>query len=102
MADRVIVMYAGYKVEEGPVDVILRSPAHPYTKGLIACIPSLQIDPDPSRPPLNEISGIVPALTQLNLGCTFAPRCRQAKEVCSSEIPPIKEVGPGHLVACWE
>ena len=100
MADRVIVMYAGYKIEEGPVDVILRSPAHPYTKGLIACIPNLQTDPDPERPPLQEIPGIVPALTQLNRGCTFAPRCNGAREACKNNIPLIREVAPGHLVSC--
>jgi peptide/nickel transport system ATP-binding protein len=102
MTNRVIVMYAGHKVEEGPVEVILASPAHPYTRGLIACIPSLRADPDPKRPPLNEIPGIVPGLTQLGRGCTFGPRCDHTKPMCKNEIPPLREVTPGHWVACWQ
>ena len=101
MAKRVIVMYAAYKVEEGPVDVILQSPEHPYTQGLIACIPSLHSDPDPARPPLNEISGIVPALTDLGLGCSFSPRCAQAMAKCGKEVPPLKEISADHVAACW-
>ena len=101
MAQRVIVMYAGYRVEEGPVDVILQSPKHPYTQGLIACIPSLQADPDPERPPLSEIPGIVPALTELGFGCPFSPRCDQTIPKCEKEMAPLKEVAPGHVGACW-
>jgi len=101
MAKRVIVMYAGYKVEEGPVDVILQSPKHPYTQGLIACIPSLQADPDPARPPLDEIPGIVPALTELGMGCPFSPRCAEAMPKCGKEAPPLKEITTGHVAACW-
>jgi peptide/nickel transport system ATP-binding protein len=83
------------------VDVILQSPQHPYTQGLIACIPSLQADPDPARPPLNEISGIVPALTDLGLGCPFSPRCAQAMPKCGEALPPLKEISADHVAACW-
>jgi peptide/nickel transport system ATP-binding protein len=101
MAQHVIVMYAGYRVEEGPVDVILQSPKHPYTLGLIACVPSLQADPDPKRPPLNEIPGIVPALTELGTGCPFSPRCDRTRLKCEKEMAPLIEVAEDHVAACW-
>ena len=73
MTKRVVVMYAGRKVEDGPVDQILSDPRHPYTKGLITCVPHLHADPPLERPPLTEIPGVVPSLTQLGQGCPFAP-----------------------------
>ena len=100
MADRVVVMYAGRIVEEGPVDVILEDPLHPYTRGLITCVPHLEDHPSPERQPLTEIAGMVPALTALGRGCTFAPRCDHAMDRCRERAPPF--VGENeHRVSCW-
>ena len=100
MADRVVVMYAGRIVEEAPVDAILEDPLHPYTRGLITCVPHLEERPSPERRPLAEIAGMVPALTALGRGCAFAPRCAHAMVRCLSRAPPF--VGEdGRRVACW-
>ena len=100
MADRVVVMYAGRIVEEGPVDIILEDPLHPYTRGLVTCVPHLEERPSPERRPLTEIPGMVPALTALSCGCAFAPRCDHAMNRCRAEAPPL--VGEdAHRVACW-
>jgi peptide/nickel transport system ATP-binding protein len=101
MADRVIVMYAGRKVEEGAVDDVLARPVHPYTQGLIACVPHIVADPGPERPTLSEIPGIVPPLTRLGRGCAFAPRCGQALPRCAVERPPLFDLGEGRRAACW-
>lgn len=101
MTDRVTVMYAGRVVEEGPVEEILDSPKHPYTQGLIACVPQLDPNPTAERPPLEEIPGVVPALTRLGKGCAFAPRCKQAFARCHLERPPQVDVGAEHRAACW-
>jgi oligopeptide/dipeptide ABC transporter ATP-binding protein len=102
-ADRVVVMYAGRKVEEAPVDDLFEHPGHPYTKGLLGAIPSLgeaqPADAGPMR--LNEIKGMVPSLADLPQGCTFAPRCELASDVCRSSYPPLEQQRPGHWVACW-
>ena len=100
MADRVVVMYAGRIVEEGPVDPILEAPLHPYTRGLITCVPHLEDHPSPQRQPLTEISGMVPALTALGRGCAFAPRCAHAMDRCREQAPAL--IGEDeHRVACW-
>jgi oligopeptide/dipeptide ABC transporter ATP-binding protein len=99
-ADRVIVMYAGRKVEEAEVDDLFERPAHPYTRGLLASIPHLD-EVDKTRTRLNEIKGIVPSLVRLPAGCSFAPRCGHATDRCRAEAPPLDEVWPGHWVACW-
>ncbi len=101
MCDRVLVMYAGRVVEEGTVDEILQQPRHPYTRGLIACVPHLDPDPTPERPPLLEIPGVVPALTELGAGCAFAPRCDQAMDTCTTQVPPTFGPAAGHRAACW-
>jgi peptide/nickel transport system ATP-binding protein len=101
MADRVIVMYAGRIVETGGVDRILEDPRHPYTQGLIACVPHLQADPSEERPPLLEIPGVVPALTDLGAGCAFEPRCPQRLPRCARERPPTFASTDGHAGACW-
>ena len=75
LADRVVVMYAGRVVESGSVETVLTAPHHPYTKGLIACVPHLETNPTPERKELLEIPGVVPALTDLGRGCAFCPRC---------------------------
>ena len=101
MTERVVVMYAGRKVEDGPVDEILAAPRHPYTSGMIACVPHLSLDPTSERPLLVEIPGIVPSLTQIGQGCPFAPRCAQAMDKCRQDMPPRRRVSAGHSVACW-
>jgi len=100
MAERVVVMYAGRIVEEGPVEVILGDPLHPYTRGLINCVPHLEERPSPERRPLTEIAGMVPALTALGRGCAFAPRCNHATALCREQAPPL-EGGDEYRVACW-
>ncbi len=100
-ADRVIVMYAGRKVEEASVGELFANPKHPYTRGLLASVPrlgTLEGDSDPKR--LTEIPGIVPALTQLPVGCSFAPRCAFADEACGAQ-PEYADLGDGHFSACW-
>lgn len=101
MADRVMVMYAGRKVEEGPVGKILTSPRHPYTIGLIACVPHLELEPSPDRPPLVEIAGVVPSLKARAIGCPFAPRCNHAHPRCKTAMPPEFKICSGHAAACW-
>jgi oligopeptide/dipeptide ABC transporter ATP-binding protein len=100
-ADRVIVMYAGRKVEEADVEDLFERPAHPYTRGLLASIPHLD-ETDKTRTRLNEIKGIVPSLVKLPAGCTFAPRCAHATDRCRAEVPPLEEAWRGHWVACWQ
>jgi peptide/nickel transport system ATP-binding protein len=101
---RVVVMYAGRKVEEAPVEVLFEEPLHPYTRGLMRAIPRLDIEADAAgtRPRLQEIPGLVPNLTRAIVGCAFAPRCGFATDRCRAEAPPIVDVGAGHTVACWE
>ena len=100
MAERVVVMYAGRIVEEGPVEVILESPLHPYTRGLITCVPHLEERPSPERRPLTEIAGMVPPLTALGRGCAFAPRCGHAMDRCREQAPAL-EGAEEHRVSCW-
>ena len=101
---RVVVMYAGRKVEEAPVEVLFEEPLHPYTRGLMRAIPRLDIEADAAgtRPRLQEIPGLVPILTRPIIGCAFAPRCGFAMDRCRIEPPPIIDAGAGHTVACWE
>jgi peptide/nickel transport system ATP-binding protein len=101
MADRVAVMYAGRKIEEGPVDAILNNPKHPYTHGLIACVPHLDVDDTSVDTDLAEIPGIVPAILKLGVGCAFAPRCQHAMDRCRLEQPASTEVEQGHSVRCF-
>jgi peptide/nickel transport system ATP-binding protein len=97
-AQRVVVMYAGRKVEEAPVEALFDNPLHPYTRGLMAAIPRL--DTDATR--LQEIPGMVPLLTRPIVGCAFAARCPLATDRCRAEAPPVVDAGGGHTVACWE
>ena len=102
MAQRVVVMYAGRKVEEAPVDEMLTNPKHPYTRGLIACVPHLEAVPGPERHALMEIPGVVPSVAELGRGgCPFAPRCSEAMDRCRREMPPETGVGADHTAACW-
>ncbi len=102
--ERVVVMYAGRKVEQAAVEALFEEPLHPYTRGLMRAIPRLDIEADAAgtRPRLQEIPGLVPILTQPITGCAFAPRCGFATDRCCGEGPPLVDAGAGHLVACWE
>jgi oligopeptide/dipeptide ABC transporter ATP-binding protein len=96
---RVTVMYAGKVVEEAPVEALFGDPRHPYTQGLIRSIP--RIDRAVSRQArLESIQGTVPSLLNPPPGCRFAARCKYAMDICTQAIPPLKEVAPGHRVAC--
>jgi oligopeptide/dipeptide ABC transporter ATP-binding protein len=102
-ADRVVVMYAGRKVEEASADELFDSPGHPYTKGLLGSIPHLDTAArsEARRSRLNEIKGMVPSLFNLPQGCSFAPRCGLATDRCRAAPPPLEERRPGHFIACW-
>ncbi len=101
MADRVVVMYAGRKVEEGGVVEIFGNPRHPYTRGLIGSVPKLGSSlVEGGRTKLTEIPGLVPSLKQKMVGCAFAGRCDLASDVCRQVIPAIEEKARGHWVAC--
>ncbi|SLN76281.1 ABC transporter ATP-binding protein [Oceanibacterium hippocampi] len=100
-ADKVVVMYAGRIIESGTVGEILADPRHPYTQGLIACVPHFLANPPVERPPLVEIPGLVPPLSDLGTGCAFAPRCRHVMPRCRGERPPLMAAEPGHEAACW-
>jgi peptide/nickel transport system ATP-binding protein len=100
MADRVVVMYAGRKVEEASVEDLFANPLHPYTRGLMGAMPHLG-GAGPKRKRLAEIPGIVPALTAMPPGCPFAARCNLAEPRCHQEVPALRQKTPGHEVACW-
>jgi peptide/nickel transport system ATP-binding protein len=103
-AQRVIVMYAGRKVEEASVDALFDAPLHPYTRGLLDSIPRLDIiagEPAAASDRLKAIPGLVPSLMELGRGCRFAPRCSFADERCRAETPAFEEKRPGHFAACW-
>jgi peptide/nickel transport system ATP-binding protein len=99
IADRVIVMYAGRKVEEAPVQELYEHPQHPYTIGLLGAIPRPGGADEQGR--LREIPGRVPSLAELPAACAFAPRCTRADDRTRSEQPLLRTVREGHLVACF-
>lgn len=105
MAQRVVVMYAGRKVEQASVESLFENPQHPYTVGLLGSMPHLggSLKEDPGAPPkrLVEIQGMVPSLKEDTPGCLFAPRCPRASERCRREVPPLAEFDKGHVAACW-
>ena len=100
-AQRVIVMYAGRKVEEASVEALFEIPMHPYTRGLMASMPAVISLGAKTETRLTEIPGMVPSLTNLPPGCAFAPRCPLAIDRCRAEYPPLQEFGGRHLAACW-
>ncbi|HEY7661865.1 MAG TPA: ABC transporter ATP-binding protein [Xanthobacteraceae bacterium] len=103
-AQRVIVMYAGRKVEEASVEELFTRPQHPYTRGLMASIPRLALmrgEGARASTRLQEIPGMVPALTHLPEGCVFAPRCAFAEERCRRAYPDYEQKRPRHWAACW-
>jgi len=97
-AQRVAVMYAGKVVEVAPVGELFARPRHPYTQGLIRSIPRLDRAGRKGR--LDAIPGVVPSLLDPAPGCRFAPRCRFAMAACTRATPDLREIGPGHKVAC--
>jgi peptide/nickel transport system ATP-binding protein len=99
IADRVIVMYAGRKVEEALVRELYAHPQHPYTIGLLGAIPRPGAADEQGR--LREIPGRVPSLAELPAACAFAPRCPRADDRTRSERPELREIRPAHLVACF-
>ncbi|MDJ0612946.1 MAG: ABC transporter ATP-binding protein [Rhizobiaceae bacterium] len=102
MAERMLVMYAGRKVEAGPVDQVIDHPKHPYTKGLISCVPHLLAELTDERPPLAEIGGIVPGLAEFGRNqCLYAARCPLADDKCLQERPLPLAGKNGHEAACW-
>jgi oligopeptide transport system ATP-binding protein len=99
LAERVIVMYAGYIVEEAGIVELYTSPRHPYTIGLLGSLPRLDEAPGTQ---LFSIPGQPPDLVALPEGCPFVPRCDFATERCLEQNPALEKVGPAHRVACWE
>jgi peptide/nickel transport system ATP-binding protein len=98
-AQRVVVMYAGKVVEEADVESLFDDPRHPYTQGLIRSIPRIDLDAK-HKTRLEAIGGSVPILINPPVGCRFAPRCRHAFARCTEQEPLLREVGPGHRMAC--
>jgi oligopeptide transport system ATP-binding protein len=98
MADRVVVMYAGKIVEESSTEDLFREPLHPYTQGLLDSIPRLD---QPTSEKLHVIAGAVPNPLHLPKGCSFAPRCPHAMDICREKAPTLTEVSDGRKVSCW-
>ncbi len=93
---RLYVMYAGRVVESGAVQAVLHAPKHPYTRGLLAAVPSLHLD----KPVLQDIPGTVPPAGKFPPGCTFAPRCAQATPECTERVPPLLADTEGRMCRC--
>jgi len=100
VAERVIVMYAGRKVEEAPVSELFNNPKHPYTKGLLGAVPKLGSSLSGQSSRLAEIPGLVPSMKQKIQGCVFAGRCPQVTELCREVAPALEEKAPRHIAAC--
>lgn len=99
LADRVVVMYAGRIVEEGPTSDVFASPRHPYTRGLMQSIPRLD---EQLRGRLESIAGLPPDLSRLPSGCPFHPRCNLTMDCCREEYPAVRELSAVHRAACWD
>ena len=102
-ANRVVVMYAGRKVEEAPVREVFANPMHPYMSGLMSSIPKVGSARGLAglEERLTEISGIVPPLINLPPGCAFSPRCFRAEDRCHAAIPELEAKRQDHYAACW-
>jgi peptide/nickel transport system ATP-binding protein len=101
-AQRVVVMYAGRKVEEAGVRDLFRTPRHPYTRGLLGAVPQLGSSLRDEHKRLIEIPGVVPSLREAIVGCAFAPRCVFATDRCRREAPAFERKADGHYAACFE
>ncbi len=99
VAQRVVVMYAGKVIEEATVEQLFANPRHPYTQGLIRSIPRIDLDAT-HKIRLEAIAGTVPKLINPPEGCRFAPRCKYASGACTQATPALREIAPGHKVAC--
>ncbi len=100
VAERVVVMYAGRKVEEARVADLFANPRHPYTQGLLGAMPKLGSSLSGETTRLAEIPGLVPSLKKKIPGCVFASRCFKATEVCEAIAPALEMKAPGHVAAC--
>ena len=101
IAERVLIMYAGQIVESAPASAVFAGGQHPYTQGLLRSIPRIDLAATQKRR-LETIQGVVPTIKgDIAPGCRFAPRCPYVKAVCTEKDPVLKEVKPGHKVACW-
>lgn len=96
IADRINVMYCGRIVESGPARAVIDESLHPYTLGLIDSIPDLNRE----QGRFKTIPGIVPNMFDLPRGCRFSPRCERARDLCQTSVPELREIEPGHCVAC--
>jgi oligopeptide/dipeptide ABC transporter ATP-binding protein len=97
LVDEVMVMYAGKKVEHAPVRQLFAEPKHPYTRGLLRSVPSLEM----REARLRTIEGTVPPAHAMPAGCRFNPRCTLVRDVCRDQEPPLVDVGGGTRAACW-
>jgi peptide/nickel transport system ATP-binding protein len=97
LADSIMVMYAGQRVESGPAASVTDEPAHPYTSLLLNAAP----DPDRAEPAVLATRGAPPSLVNPPGGCRFHPRCPHAMAVCAEQVPPDFQVATGHVSACW-
>ncbi len=100
VAERVIVMYAGRKVEEAGVEKLFRNPRHPYTQGLLGSMPKLGSSLTGEETRLQEIPGLVPSLKRKLDGCVFASRCAHATDLCRTVAPALEQKDEGHIAAC--
>jgi oligopeptide/dipeptide ABC transporter ATP-binding protein len=99
--ERAVVLYAGEVVEEAPVAALFGAPAHPYSRALLAALPTLRRPPDAGRRPLAVIAGQPPALGERSLGCAFAPRCPEVFARCAGERPRLERLGPESAARCF-
>ena len=97
ICEEVVVMYAGPAIERGTLKAIFDNPLHPYTKGLMASVPTIRSE----KKPLYTIPGTVPTVYDFGTGCRFADRCEHCTEKCRKEVPPVKMAEKDHLVQCW-
>jgi oligopeptide/dipeptide ABC transporter ATP-binding protein len=97
LADRIVVMYAGRIVEQGPRSTLLSRPEHPYTAALLSCVPSLA---GPRLERMPSLPGQAPHPSSVDRGCAFAPRCARAAERCRAELPALRTLGLGQEAAC--
>ena len=97
ICEEVVVMYAGRAIERGTLKAIFDNPLHPYTRGLMASVPTMRS----AKETLYTIPGTVPTVYDFGNGCRFADRCEQCMEKCKTEVPPLKIAGEDHLIQCW-